>query len=205
MTKRILAILLAALCIATSLSGCKKGGVTIKDDEYLAGGTIPAAAKIYPVYDETISMVKHDEDNVLTDEDIYTITRYVDLFSSLDDSAGDGYDEAELGFITSVSVDDIISKAKLNNENWEVLSTQILALDVLDNGEVQAATIKRLKGSSKEYEEGEYDVVGGLFFKKTNGAWYENGIAFVTMQLAGTLQIEKDDISGNYVISNKNS
>lgn len=46
MTKRILAILLAALCIATSLSGCKKGGVTIKDDEYLAGGTIPAAAKI---------------------------------------------------------------------------------------------------------------------------------------------------------------
>lgn len=166
MTKRILAILLAALCIATSLSGCKKGGVTIKDDEYLAGGTIPAAAKIYPVYDETISMVKHDEDNVLTDEDIYTITRYVDLFSSLDDSAGDGYDEAELGFITSVSVDDIISKAKLNNENWEVLSTQILALDVLDNGEVQAATIKRLKGSSKEYEEDEYDVVGGLFFKK---------------------------------------
>lgn len=43
------------------------------------------------------------------------------------------------------------------------------------------------------------------FSKKTNGTWYENGIAFVTMQPAGTLQIEKDDISGNYVISNKNS
>ena len=58
---------------------------------FLAGGTIPASAKIYPIVDETFPMsIVNSTDYEFTDEDIWTLTYYVDVFASFDDMAGQG-------------------------------------------------------------------------------------------------------------------
>lgn len=172
-----------------------------KTEGYLAQGTIPADAKLYPVLDEEIPMLTLDEEGHLSQEDIWTLTRYTDLFASLDDTNGNGYDADNFGFLTTTTVKEIEQKNRDNENSYCVDGTQVLSIYVDDGNHVEVIYLSRLTGSSAELEQGTYDVLASLFFKKVNQTWYEDGIGHYITAPTGDYTYDRDPITGQITVN----
>lgn len=193
-----------ALCVAVGIYfGMRHStGIEVKDTGFLAAGTIPADAKIYPIMDEeTPMMVTGNQDEEVTDDDIWTITHYVDLFASLDDKAGTHYDPEQVTFLSSTSLENVLANNEEAGDEYAVKSVQILALDVLEDERVETTYVEQLTGYSDGIEQGDYIAVAGLFFKNVNGNWYEDGIAHYCFEREGDISIDVDSMTGQIVVN----
>ena len=181
-----------------------KDGFEIKSDGgYLAGETIPSGAKIYPIVDEGLPMSLDDVNGFLTDEDIFTLTKYVDLWCSSNDSRGDGFLEEDVSkFTNSTRIQEIKDAIKNNDLDYKVEGTQILTMSVDMNHLVEVPYILKLSGKNdtEGYPEGTYEAIHALQFKKVNGNWYECGVAFIAFGEAGAFDYQRDEITGLYTI-----
>jgi len=185
--------IVAAPFIANSV---KEQQIESKSEGYLAQGTIPADAKLYPILDEEVPMLTLDEDGHLSQEDIWTLTRYTDLFASLDDANGNGYDADNFGFLTTTTVENIEKTSRENENSYRVDGTQVLSIYVDDKDHVEVIYLSRLTGSSAELEHGTYDVLASLFFKRVNNSWYEDGIGHYITAPTGDYTYDRDPITG---------
>lgn len=190
--------IIAAPFVANSV---REREIETKTDGYLAQGTIPADAKLYPVLDEAVPMLTMDEDGFLSKEDIWTLTRYTDLFASLDDANGNGYDADNFGFLTTTTVDAIEQKSRENENSYSVEGTQVLSIYVDDKDHVEVIYMSRLTGSSAELEHGTYDVLASLFFKRVNNSWYEDGIGHYITAPTGDYTYDRDSITGQITVN----
>lgn len=172
-----------------------------KTEGYLAQGTIPADAKLYPVLDEEVPMLTMDENGYLSQEDIWTLTRCTDLFASLDDSNGNGYNADNFSFLTTTSVEAIEESNKENKNSYSVDGTQVLSIYVDDKDHVEVIYLSRLTGSSAELEHGTYDVLASLFFKRVNNVWYEDGIGHYITAPTGDYTYDRDSITGQITVN----
>lgn len=193
---------LACIAAALLLHVRNNGDIDIKGTEYLAGGTIPADAKVYPIMAEDMPMiVSGNSDGTLSAEDIWTITHYVDLFVSLDDKAGASYDPEKVTFLTTRTLDEVLRNNENAGDNYAVKSAQILAIDVEEENRVQVAYVEQLTGSSNEVSKGDYIAVAGLFFKRVNGNWYEDGIGHYVFEKDGVISIDVDNLTGAITVN----
>lgn len=200
--KRIIA-LAGALILVFALTGCKQNDKNT-DENYLAGGTIPESAKIYPIVNEELEMTVNDEDGVLSADDIWTLTHYVDIMGRCDDTRGDGMDEEEMAtFCTQERIDSIKSGLEENDYSYKVTGVQVLIMTVQDDGRVVADFVTSVEGEnpSAGIPEGKYEDYSSLRFEKRNGKWYEDGVSFGFMAPAGTVECTRDDITGEYTFN----
>lgn len=172
----------------------------IKSGDFLAQGSIPASAKLFPIVDETTQMTVIDGDG-LSKEDIWTITHYVDLFASLDNTLSENYDPSGMTFLTTTTPDKIESTNKENQNQYYVNGVQILSIYAESDSRVEAIYLSRLDGSSNELPSGSYDVIASLFFKKVNGNWYEDGIGHYITGPTGSFNYTKDPITGQLSVT----
>ena len=199
----IIAILLLGIIAILFLLPTNTNDITIKNNDYLAGDTIPADAKIYPIMDENMPMVVVNNDGFLTDEDIKTITRYVDLFASLDDKRGENYNPDEVKFLTTRGLTEVMDNISAAGNDYEVKSVQILKIDVEDPNRVETAYAVQLSGCANDIPEGDYIAISGLYFKRVNGNWYEDGIGSYLFEKDGTIEIITDSITGEVKVQDK--
>lgn len=200
--KRIIA-LAGALILVFALTGCKHN-TDPNDETYLAGGTIPESAKIYPIVNEELEMTVNDEENTLSAEDIWTLTHYVDVFAKCDDTRGDGMDEKEMAvFCSQERIDSIKAGHEDNDFSYSITGVQVLIMTVQDDGRVVADYVTSIEGENEpaEISEGKYESYSSLRFEKRNGKWYEDGISFGFMAPAGTVECTRDDITGEYTFN----
>lgn len=202
MRKRIL--LLCGLLLLSSLTGCKstENTVNVKQGEYVAGGTIPVAAKVYPIVDDELPMTKDDENNILDADDIWTLTHYVDLWVTGNDTRGDGFNADEVSkFADSESVKSVSEVSKSGAYEFEVKGVQILTIKALSKNEVEILYLVRASGHNSTVAEGEYDMVDTLKFKRVNKEWHLSGINELCYAPKDTIDFEQDPITGNYTIA----
>jgi len=203
--KKIIIICLAAtaLFLFAVYKNNRNDGLNIKTGSYLAGGTIPADAKLYPVVDDGLPMAVVDKDGELTAEDIWEITNHVDVWATWDDTRGDGIllDEAKK-FVSMDRIEKLTSNAEKSDRDYSVDAVQILAMEVEEDGRVQVAYIVKFTGQcpSEGVKEGTYESIEGLYFKKIKDKWYEDGIGFLLMAKSGSILYSQDDITGKYTI-----
>jgi hypothetical protein len=195
-------ILLLSICVICSGCGNKVDEVNVKTNEMLAGGTIPANAKIFPVTKEDVSMTLDDKKNYLSESDIWTLTHYVDVWESMHDTRGDGFQKDEAAeFLNSTRLAQIEEILADSNFDYKVDGVQILTMTVQDDEEVEVTYVVTLTGfSPTANEEGTYEAIHALRFQKVNGNWYEDGVSFMLMARAGTINYIKDDITGEYTV-----
>lgn len=202
---RIISVLLSA-ALLVSLTACKKddGGIGVKDGEYLAGGTIPASAKVFPIVHDDISMTISDEKNYMNADDVWTLTHYVDVWATCDDTRGDGFlvDEAK-EFVSTDRINTLVKETEESGRDYSVNGVQVLSMEVDNDNRVQVVYVVQFDGAcpTENVEEGSYEAIEGLYFKKLNGKWYEDGIGFALMAKAGEIQYEQDDITGVLTIT----
>ena len=202
---RIISVLLSA-ALLVSLTACKKdgGGIGVKDGEYLAGGTIPASAKVFPIVHDDISMTISDENDYMNADDVWTLTHYVDVWATCDDTRGDGFlvDEAK-EFVSTDRINTLVKETEESGRDYSVNGVQVLSMEVDNDNRVQVVYVVQFDGAcpSENVEEGSYEAIEGLYFKKLNGKWYEEGIGFALMAKAGEIQYEQDDITGVLTIT----
>lgn len=200
----------AAVCVVAficTLGGCTKGETQydIKaDDTYLAGGTIPASSKIFGIIDDSFPMSITNNNDNLSHEDIWTINHYVDLFSSFDDTEGNGVKEDEIrAFLTSYTVDEVIKANNDAGSHHKIVGVQVLQIDVLDENNVEVAFWERGLANTGTDTETSQDFIDVLFFVRADdGKWYENGISHVVSGDTGSFKCVRDDISGKLSIVN---
>lgn len=204
MSKRVLPLIICAalLCMA----GCgTNNDIEIKSGEYLAGGTIPAEAKIYPIVYEDVKMAVNDENGALSAEDIFTITHYVDVWSTLDDTRGDGFaSEQAKEFLTMERIRQLEESMESSEDDYSVDGVQILAIDSIDEAHAVATYVLKLTGYNSNPlspGEGTYEAVQGLYFERIDGKWYEDGIAYGFMAEAGTIEYIQDETTGHITVS----
>lgn len=202
---RIISVLLSA-ALLVSLTACKKdyGGIGVKDGEYLAGGTIPASAKVFPIVHDDISMTISDENDYMNADDVWTLTHYVDVWATCDDTRGDGFlvDEAK-EFVSTDRINTLVKETEESGRDYSVNGVQVLSMEVDTDNRVQVVYVVQFDGAcpAENVEEGSYEAIEGLYFKKLNGKWYEDGIGFALMAKAGEIQYEQDDITGVLTIT----
>ena len=177
-----------------------KSEVEIKNGDFFAQGSIPASAKLFPIVDDTFAMSVIDGDG-LSSEDIWTITHYVDLFASLDNTLSNSYDPSEVTFLTTTTLDKIESINQENQNQYYVNGVQILSIYAESDSRVEAIYLSRLDGSSNDLPSGSYDVVASVFFKKVNGNWYEDGIGHYITGPTGSFSYTKDPITGQLTVT----
>lgn len=206
--KKRIAIIIGAivlvLCVAVGIYFAmqRSGGIEVKDTGFLAGGTIPSDAKIYPIMDENIPMqVTGNSNEDLSAEDIWTLTHYVDLFASLDDKAGTHYDPEQVTFLSSTTLEDVLANNEAAGDEYAITSVQVLALDYLGDNRVEATYTVEMTGYADGLEDGDYIAVAGLFFKRVNGNWYEDGIASYCFEEQGTISIDVDSVTGQITVN----
>ena len=206
--QQIILIALAAVAVAACIIAAffwhskNDGDVDVKGAGYLAGGTIPADAKVYPIVSEDMPMIVSGNDGgVLTDKDIWTITHYVDLFASLDDKAGAHYDPDKVTFLSTRGLKEVLSNNETAGDLYAVSSVQILAIDVEEENRVQVAYVVQMSGYSNDVAEGDYIAVAGLFFRRVNGNWYEDGIGHYVFEPDGTISIDIDHLTGTITVN----
>ena len=197
--------MISGLCLlfaVLSLVSCHPDDTTLQN--YIAVGAIPTEVKLFPTVDDTIQMTLNDSKQILTDDDIRTLTHYVDVWASINDQRGSGMLEDELKEFTD---DEMLEKIKATIQNstldYEVTGTQILTMKIDEDERVQIPYIVKLKGCNPDegIPEGEYEAVHALCFKKVDGKWYEDGVSFVLLAPAGTIQYDLDEITGHYTIT----
>lgn len=174
--------------------------VEIKNEDFFAQGSIPASAKLFPIVDDTFAMSVIDG-NGLSPEDIWTITHYVDLFASLDNTLSNSYDPSSVTFLTTTTLDKIESNNQENQNQYYVNGVQILSIYAESDSRVEAIYLSRLDGSSNDLPSGSYDVIASLFFKKVNGSWYEDGIGHYITGPTGSFVYTKDPITGQLTVT----
>lgn len=204
--KPIKRFLTAALCITVfaACSGCKKeNDINIKSDDYIAGGTIPASAKVYPIVDEALEMTLSDARGLLSEDDIWTLTHYVDLWASGNDTRGSGFQKEDVASFTSQAK---YNEAVLVYENasydFKVDGTQILTIGSISDDEVEIPYVVQVSGKDETagINEGTYQLVDALRFKKNDGNWYLSGVTSICMEEPGDIIYKRDTITGQYTI-----
>ena len=171
--KHFLVAILGLAMFVTLCAGChKNNNINIKEEtSYLAGGTIPESAKIYPIVNDDMQMTLNDSRLLVTQEDIWTLTHYVDIWSTIDDTRNDGMDEDSLEeFVPQAQLDEIIK----NRQEVTGCNTE------------------------KGIAEGAYQIVGSLRFKKSDEKWALSGVSFITMEKKGDITFYRDTITGKY-------
>lgn len=222
--KSIAILMVIFMAVTILLSGCKPKlpevvteseppDVTVSTspsaEVFLAGGTIPASAKIYPIVDETFPMsIVNSTDYEFTDEDIWTLTHYIDVFASFDDMAGEGplKDEADK-FLTSITSDEIIEvNTAAGDDNKKLVGVQILQINAEALDDVQVISLNRYVSGPEFSADTSKDTVGVLRFKKTiDGSWIQTGIAHVKTDKTGTFAAIVDDITGQLSLVSTNN
>lgn len=202
--KRILAV---ALCVAALMSVCsackKENDIDIKSDDFIAGGTIPASAKVYPIVDEELEMTLSDSRGLLTKDDIWTLTHYVDLWASGNDTRENGFKKDEVSTFTSQAK---YNEAVLAYENatydFKVDGIQILTIGSISDDEVEIPYVVQVTGKDESagISEGTYQLVDALRFKKTDENWYLSGVTSICMEELGDIVYKRDTITGQYTI-----
>lgn len=202
--KKIIALSLAVTALL-SLAACKNNGddLNIKTGSYLAGGTIPANAKIYPIINEDLTMTVIDENEELTAEDIWEITNHVDVWTTWNDTRGDGVQLDKVKEFASMDrIEMLQTQANESDRDYSVDAVQILYMEVENDGRVQVVYVMKFTGECPSEGLGEetYESVEGLYFKKINNKWYEDGIGALILAKSGTLIYTKDDMTGKYSV-----
>lgn len=203
--KKVAALLLATAALL-SLTACHKNGnedLNVKTGSYLAGGTIPEDAKIYPILNDNLSMTVIDENGELTAEDIWEITNHVDVWATWDDTRGDGAQIDKLQeFVSMDRIETLQTQAQESDRDYSIDAVQILSMQAEENNRVQVAYVVKFTGQcpSEGIEEGVYESVEGLYFEKINDKWYEDGIGFILMAKSGTILYSQDDITGEFTV-----
>lgn len=141
-----------------------------------------------------------DSEKLLTDEDIWTITHYVDLFATLDDTLGDQYAPDAIDFLTTVTLTEIEENTQKHANKYAVDGVQILSIYAESENRVEAIYLSQMTGSSEELEQGTYDVIASIFFKRVNGNWYEDGIGHYITTETGLYTYGRDPITGQIYV-----
>lgn len=142
-------------------------------EEYLACGTIPASAKITPLYREDIPMLLHYNGEsakqfALSPDEIKEITEKTDRYALLIANAGaEDYDRTELDFLSGF--DNQFVWDNQEGEQKTVLdSNQIYIMGIQDSGEVHVVVIVC---STTVVQKKSYLECGMLRFIKEDGVW----------------------------------
>lgn len=203
----ILFALVLAICAGVFFGfriGGDNGDVNVKTGEWLAGGTIPADAKLYPIMNEDMKMmVTNNADGVLDDKDIWTLTHDIDLLAALDDVDSPLEDTSEVNFLTSCSVDEFMENNRIAGDAFRVHTVQIIEMYVREDKCVEVTYAIRISGHSNNVGEGDYIDIGVVKFKEVNGNWYEDGIGQYYVGEDGSVDILIDDITGKISIVEK--
>lgn len=202
-TKHFLVAILGLAMFVTLCAGChKNNNINIKEEtSYLAGGTIPESAKIYPIVNDDMQMTLNDSRLLVTQEDIWTLTHYVDIWSTIDDTRNDGMDEDSLEeFVPQAQLDEIIKNRQSSASDYSVDAVQILTIASISENEVEIPFVKEVTGCNTEkgIAEGAYQIVGSLRFKKSDEKWALSGVSFITMEKKGDITFYRDTITGKY-------
>lgn len=177
--------------------------VAIKSGEYLAGGTIPADAKIYPIVDNNLSMTVVDSDKQLKSNDVWTLTHYVDIWASWDDTRNGGFKlEDGKEFVSQERIEQLTKDAEGSDRDYAIDGVQILKMQADPDGRVQVVYVVKFTGQCPDegVKEGTYESIEGLYFQRVGDNWYEDGIGFLLMAESGTIDYERDNITGEYTI-----
>lgn len=203
---RKITTLCICMILAVSLCGCKKNddSMGIKSGDYLAGGTIPASAKVFPIVYDDISMTISDSEGYLNGDDVWSLTHYVDIWCSWDDTRGNGFlaDEAS-EFVSMQRIQSLQESGEEADRDYSIDGVQILSIEVKNDKRVEVDYVVKFTGQcpSEGVEEGSYEAIEGLYFEKVNGKWYEDGIGFALMAKAGEITYEQDEITGVLTIT----
>lgn len=206
MKKKIIGVIL--LCLTVFSIGIfypnKDGNnIQVKSNDWFTSNNIPTNIKQYPVIYNNLRMTVIDENSQLSYEDKCTLTNYVDLWVTANDSRGIGWQKDEVAKFANdeyiTNVEDAIAE---NLYDWTVEGAQILTMTVEDDGQVEIPFILKMTGQNENegIPEGTYESLEALRFKKVNNNWYLTGIAFDFMAPAGTINYSLDDLSGKYTL-----
>ena len=195
---------IACVCLVLMLLvGCsKKTDIKIAESDYLAQGTIPSAAKIYPICDEKLPMLIAYKDEIaqqssFTTEDINEITTKIDKLVGLcANSAADDYEPVELDFLTGISIEDISQTISDRNTKALLNGCQIITLTGLGQDKAEAVVMLNATLLSDQQEHINLWYVG---LQKTGGVWYIIGSQTALTGLTADYQISRDTATGQII------
>lgn len=175
-----------------------------KDDDYLAGGTIPKSAKLYDILDEDMPMVLQNfEENQFSDEDVATITHNVDLIMATEDTRNTIPGKENYDFLTSKSYDDLMAENEIKGLDYAVHNVQIFNIRYDQPTDmIWCTTATRVFGRSASGAPGDRDMthVNVIKFKQINGKWFEYETTLIGMWETGTVTISRDYTTGKITL-----
>lgn len=204
--KKVISLLLCITAIVTCTTGCKKNddnAFAVKSGEYVAGGTIPTSAKVYPIVNGDLPMTVVDEDKLLSDDDIWTLTHDVDLWATGNDTRGDGFKADEVAdFADATRIQEVQDAIAAKDYDYAVDGVQILAITATSSTDVEILYVVQATGAytAEGLAESQYEMVDTLKFKKVNENWHIAGVSELCMALSGTIEYNQDSITGTYAV-----
>ena len=204
--KKVIALLLCITAIVACTTGCKKdddNAFSVKSGEYVAGGTIPTSAKVYPIVNDDLPMTVVDEDKLLSDDDIWTLTHDVDLWSTGNDTRGDGFKADEVAdFADTTRIQEVQNAIDAKNYDYAVDGVQILAITATSSTDVEILYVVQATGAytAEGLAESQYEMVDTLKFKKVNDNWHISGVGELCIAPSGTIEYSQDSITGAYTV-----
>jgi hypothetical protein len=155
------------------------------------------------MYDD-ISLTIYDQYNIIDSDDVWALTHYVDVWSTCDDTRGEGFrtDEAQT-FVSDELIEQVVTDIADSNENYSVDGVQPISFTSDDEGRVEAIYIVQLTGCSLDdgVDEGTYESVNTLRFAKVDDEWVLDGVSFLGFGVVGTFEYSQDDITGDTTIT----
>lgn len=211
MKKTISVLCLIIFCIGI-LSSCNKDNnpdMEISGAEYLAQGTIPASAKLYPVVRDDMPMntvYEGDAQDSVTDEDIATITTYIDKYAALcNNNAAEDYDNSDLPFLSGFMTQSLLDDNEKNEASTILTGCQIITLVFLSGTEAEALVLTNSEGVIGNMDgksmEGTFTQLTSKSLTKINDNWYIIGSKSEFFGNADEYAIERDPIDGKIYVN----
>lgn len=172
---------------------------------YLAGGTIPSSAKIYPIIFEDLPMAVQTDEGVITEEDIYKLTKYIDLKSGFYDTRNpDNLPAAD----ECTFLDDYQETVDIFKDwDYEVTGVQLLTIETTDKADEVAITYAvTLTGHGCDYyeeytEDSDRIMISGGYWKHIGDNWYTYGsIYFVGDWQVDSVKVYRDYTTGRITV-----
>lgn len=201
---KLLGVVMCLCILTTAFAGCSKDkDIKIAESEYLAQGSIPASAKIYPIVDDTLPMLVAYKDEqaqqfTLSEDDVKEITTKIDKFcAACANSGAEDYDDTPLDFITEYGMADIARTIEERGMQGVMDGCQIVTLTGLGKNKAEALVLLTGTLSRDQKQRVNLFYVG---LQKTEGVWYIIGNQTALAGLAEDYKIYRDNSTGKIII-----